>query len=145
MEHVAIMRKSWGLLEKIANKEKTIESRWYQSRRAPWGRVRAGDVVYFKNSGEPVTLKTKVKNVFQYDNLTPERVAALLEKYGKDDGISPEQVPFFFERFKNKKYCILIFLESPQTTKPFSISKKGFGAMASWLCVSSIAVVKVRP
>lgn len=143
MKHVAIMRKLWGLLEKIAAGEKTIESRWYQSRRAPWDRAHAGDTVYFKNSGEPVTLKAEVKRVLQYDNLTPERVLLLLHQYGKEDGISQDKIPFFFELFKNKRYCMLIFLKNPQTIKPFSISKKGFGAMSSWLCVPYIENIKV--
>lgn len=33
MEHVAIMKKSWGLTRKILSGEKTIESRWYRFRR----------------------------------------------------------------------------------------------------------------
>lgn len=142
MEHVAIMRKSWALLEKIARGEKTIESRWYQSKYAPWDRIQAGEIVYFKNSGEPVTLKTTVSRVLQFADLNPGKVAKLLRQYGKDDGISPDQIPFFFERFQNKKYCILIFLDRPQTIKPFSITKKGFGSMASWLCVPTVGTIK---
>ena len=29
-------------------RRKTIESRWYQTRRAPWNGIAAGDVVYFR-------------------------------------------------------------------------------------------------
>jgi len=29
MEHVAIMRKAWGLTDKILSGQKKIESRWY--------------------------------------------------------------------------------------------------------------------
>lgn len=52
MHHVAIMKPSWKLIPKILSGEKTIESRWYQTRRAPWNGIAAGDVVYFKDSGE---------------------------------------------------------------------------------------------
>lgn len=31
MEHVAIMRKSWGLTDKILSGQKKIESRWYKT------------------------------------------------------------------------------------------------------------------
>ena len=69
MDHVAIVRKSWKLTDKILSGQKTIESRWYASRRAPWNRIRAGETVYFKNSGEPVTIKADVEKVLQFDNL----------------------------------------------------------------------------
>ena len=32
MEHVAIMKKSWGLIEKILSEEKTAESHWYKTK-----------------------------------------------------------------------------------------------------------------
>ena len=63
MEHIAIMKKSWKLTEKILTGEKKIESRWYKAKYAPWGRIKAGEVVYFKDSGEPVTIKTEVARV----------------------------------------------------------------------------------
>ncbi|MBI3413268.1 MAG: hypothetical protein HY051_04265, partial [Candidatus Aenigmarchaeota archaeon] len=66
MYHVAIMKKSWGLTEKILDRRKTIESRWYKHRRTPWNKIKKGDTVYFKNSGEPVSIKTRVKKVMQF-------------------------------------------------------------------------------
>jgi len=57
------MRKSWGLLPKILTGEKTIESRWYKNKCSPWGKIKRGDVVYFKNSGEPVTIKAEVSKI----------------------------------------------------------------------------------
>ncbi|MEI7477466.1 MAG: hypothetical protein WCJ81_02865 [bacterium] len=41
MDHVAIMKKSRKLIPKIVSGEKTIESRWYQTKRAPWNTVHA--------------------------------------------------------------------------------------------------------
>jgi hypothetical protein len=63
MQHIAIMKKSWGLLSKIISGEKKIESRWYMAKCAPWDRIGAGEIVYFKDSGCPVTIKTKVSKV----------------------------------------------------------------------------------
>jgi len=126
MDHVAIMKKSWGLTRKILTGEKKIESRWYQSRRAPWDRIKAGDNLYFKDSGDPVMIKAEVGRVLQFSDLTPSRVKEILSIYGKDDGISKEHVQDFFERFRDKKYCILdiIYLQirvslAFLTKKPF--------------------------
>ncbi len=141
MDHVAIMKKSWGLVEKILGRRKTIESRWYASKRAPWDKIKRGDTIYFKNSGEPVTIKAVVGKVLQFSSLTPDRVMQLIEKHGKADGIE-ENKNMFYRLFRNKKYCILVFLSKPEPVKPFWIDKSGFGAMSSWICVDDIRKIK---
>lgn len=138
MIHIAIMKKSWGMLPKILSGEKTIESRWYKTKRAPWGKIAIGDTVYFKNSGEPVTVKARVVRVLQFADLTPIRIIGVLREFGERDGIPKDKTSYFAELFRDKKYCLLIFLKNPQKVKPFEISKKGFGAMAAWISVNSI-------
>lgn len=143
MDHVAIMKKSWGLLPRILSGEKKIESRWYKVKAAPWGKIGAGETIYFKNSGEPVTVKAKVDKVKVYADLTPGKVRQILKDYARDDGIEAEDIKVFYERFKSKKYCLLIFLKDPQKIKPFQINKKGFGAMAAWISVERVEKIKV--
>ena len=142
MEHLAIMRKSWGLTDKILNGQKKIESRWYKVRYKPWDQIKSGEIVYFKDSGEPVRLVAEVEKVMQFSNLTPKKVKEILNKYGKDDGIEQEKIPDFFNRFKDKKYCMLIFLKNPVEIKPFEIDKTGFGAMAAWITIDDISKIK---
>ena len=143
MHHVAIMKKSWGLTQKILSGEKKIESRWYKSKTAPWDRVKPGDIVYFKDSGEPVSIKAQVHKVLQFANLNPHKVQDILDQYGRDDGIDTVDIPKFFEMFRNKNYCILIFLHNPQKIHPFHINKKGFGAMSAWITVEDIRVIQL--
>jgi ASC-1-like (ASCH) protein len=131
MDHIAIMKKSWGLVPKILSGEKTIESRWYKNKSAPWGKINAGDTVYFKNSGEDVSVKVSVRKILQFDNLNQNKVRDILEKYGKEDGI--DNVDDFYKLFKDKRYCLLIYLDKPEKITPFEVSKKGFGAMAAWM------------
>jgi hypothetical protein len=142
MDHVAIMTKSWGFMEKILTREKTIESRWYASRRSPWNTVHTGDTVYFKNSGEPIALRARVGKVIQFSGLVPAGVKKILKKHGQKDGIAQKDIPFFFNRFKDKKYCILIFLRDPARVAPFAVSKVGFGAMAAWISVPRISGIR---
>ena len=142
MEHLAIMRKSWGLTQKILNSQKKIESRWYSVKYRPWDAIKKGELIYFKDSGEPVRLKAEVNKVMQFDKLTPDRVREILNKYGHDDGLEKDKFQEFFERFKNKKYCILIFLKNPQEIEPFEIDKTGFGAMSAWITVADISKIK---
>ncbi len=135
MEHLAIMKRSWGLIPKILSREKRIESRWYSSRRAPWGRISRGDRVFFRNSGEAAVIaEARVSDVAQFEGLTPAKVKALLEKQGKDDGIAESELPRYFARFRDKRYCILVFLKGARRVEaPFEVDKSGFGAMCAWL------------
>lgn len=142
MDHVAFMRKSWGLTEKILSGEKRIESRWYRTKRTPWGKIKAGDTVYFKNSGEPVSIQAKISKVLQFENLTPKKVKEILKKYGRADGIGRDRISFFFKLFRDKRYCLLIFLKHPRKIRPFEISKRGFGMMAAWISAGNINTIK---
>ncbi len=142
MEHIAIMKKSWGLTDKILNGQKKIESRWYLVKYKPWDSIKEGETVYFKDSGEPVKIKAEVSKVMQFTDLTSKKVKEILNEYGKDDGIENEKIPDFFERFKDKKYCILIFLKNPIKIKPFEIDKTGFGAMSAWITIDDILKIK---
>jgi len=136
------MRKSWGLTDKILNGQKKIESRWYSVKCKPWDNIKKGEIVYFKDSGGPVRIKAVVNKVMQFADLTPKKVKEILDVYGRDDGITQAKIPEFFERFKNKKYCILIFLKNPQEIKSFEIDKTGFGVMSAWIAIDDIAKIK---
>jgi len=141
MDHVAIMKKSWGLIPKILSGQKTIESRWYQSKRAPWDRITAGDTIYFKNSGEMVTAKATVAKVLQYTIADIVDAEKIVRQYGKHSCLINNAVGNWRPL---PKYCILIFLKDPQAIKvPFSINKDGFGMPAAWLCVGKIKKVKM--
>lgn len=141
MDHIAIMKKSWKLTDKILTGEKTIESRWYKTRRAPWNLIKTGDRIYFKDSGEPVKIQAEVEKVIQFTDLTPSKVRQIINEYGKEDGI--EDKGFFFNRFKDKKYCMLIFLENPKKIMPFDINKKGYGMMCAWISLGNINKIKL--
>src|SRR5574337_351167 len=118
MDHVAIMKKSWNLTDKIISGGKKIESRWYKSKHAPWDKIKAGDTVYFKNSGEPVRIGAEVEKVLQFSDLTPKTVMELLRKYWELDGLGEKDVPKFHELFREKKYCILVFLKDAREVVP---------------------------
>ncbi len=143
MEHVAIMRKSWGLTKKILSGHKTIESRWYTTKRQPWGCINEGETVYFKDSGNPVALKATVAKVERYDGLTKQKVRALLDRMHNEDGIETEKIDYYAEMFRNKKYCMLIHLKDPQRVAPFNIKKKGFGMMAAWISIDKIDSIMI--
>lgn len=136
MHHVAIMKKSWGLIPKILSGQKTIESRWYQTRRAPWDKIKAGDTVYFKNSGEGVSAVATVDRVEQFQIADKSEAQTIVDQYGNRIGLINSNIETWGAL---PHYCILIFLTNPRVIKPpFSINKSGFGSAAAWLCVDDI-------
>jgi len=138
MEHLAILSKQKKLLAKIISGEKTIESRWYVSKRAPFGLISEGDTIYFKESGEPVTAKAKVAKLLCYEDLNPEKIKNLLIEYGDKIGVGVS----YLKNIKDKRFCILIFLDNVETIEPFKIDKKGYGIMCAWISVDSIGKLK---
>ena len=135
MHHLAILSKKWKLLDLILEGKKTIESRWYKFKRDPWDRIKKKDIIFFKNSGEPVTAKAEVSRVLQFD-LRNTSARTILDKYGKQICIKSSK------GLENKNYCILIFLKNPQKITPFNINKKGFGLMAAWISVININKIR---
>ena len=138
MEHLAILNKHLKLLQKIISGEKTIESRWYVNRKAPYGCIKKGDVVYFKNSGEPVAVKASVSSVLQFDDLNDAKILQILKEYGKRLGVDDS----YASNIKGKRYCVLVFLENVKETEQFDINKKGYGMMSAWISVENINKIK---
>lgn len=142
MDHVAIMTKSWGLIPKIISGEKTIESRWYKTKHAPWDRIKKGDILYFKNSGEPVTAIAKVTVVNQNEISNDKEVLSLMRKYSIQD-LGVNEIPTEIKDYiLGKRYAIFIHFNSVKSIKPFDIDKTGFGAMSAWITVNNINKIK---
>src|SRR2546425_598520 len=136
MHHVAIMKKSWGLIPKIISGEKTVESRWYKAKRTPWDKARAGDAVFFKNAGEPVMARAKISKVLQLEVKGLGDARRIIKEYGRRLRLV-ESDPKKWDTLP--KYCILIFLSNPRAVKPvFNIDKRGFGTGAAWISVENI-------
>ena len=144
MDHVAIMNKKLGLIDKILLGNKTIESRWLKNKSAPYGKIKAGDIVYFKNSGDLVIAKATVKKVIQYDNIDQITVKKIISKYGGVGGICIQNQDFLLWT-ESKKYCVLIWLENPQSITSFKIDKTGFGIGSAWITVKNIAKIRLHP
>lgn len=142
MQHIAIMNKSWELIPKVVSGEKKIESRWYQTRRAPWNNIKTGDMVFFKNSGEAVIASAEISKVIQFIIQNEKDAQNILDKYAKDICLLSTNIK---DWKKLPKYCILIFLENAKyIDKPFQINKKGFGISTAWICINDVKKIKIN-
>ncbi len=138
-DHLAIMKAEWGLLPKVLSGQKTVESRWAKNRPPYWNKIKPGDVVYFKDSGQPVTAKATVAKVARHTIAGGlAEVRALLNYYASLDGIEPRDVEAFAQLFKEKRFVIFVYLRDPKAVPPFLIDKTGYGNQVAWITVDSI-------
>lgn len=140
MDHVAIMTPSWKLIPKILSGEKSIESRWYQTRRAPWNKIAIGDRIFFKDSGKSITAKAIVSRIWQFEIESMEDAKKIVAEFGQRICIINPAVKTWG---KIPKYCVLIELKDPKSITPFAIDKRGFGAGVAWISVDSIETIRL--
>lgn len=150
MDHVAILRKANikqgdDLLGDILKGTKTIESRWYVHKIAPWDKISIGDNVYFKESGCPISAKAKVSKVLQFEKLTKQTIKEIVAEYGKKIApkISSKDFTSWLTKQRKKQYCILIFLKDVEKVTPFPITKSGYGISAAWLVTKDIDLLRI--
>ncbi len=138
MEHVAFLSNKLRLLDKIVNGSKTIESRWYVTKKAPFGVIAVNDVIYFKETGEKVSVKALVSDLKFFYDLDYEKIKNIIFEYGSRIGVGLD----YADRIIDKKMCALIFLKDVEKIEPFEIDKKGFGNMCAWISVDDIDNIK---
>jgi len=137
MQHIAFLAKKKKLLAKILSGEKTIESRWYVNKKTPYGTVKAGDTLWFKETGDPVTARATVEKALFFD-LRQTSAISILKEHGT--GIcAPIK---WASAVADKRYCTLVFLTDVQRVEPFKIDKTGYGNMAAWITVEDINRIK---
>lgn len=127
MQHIAILKEPY--LQKILSGEKTIESRWSQTKLPPYGKVKDGDTIYLKKASGNVVAKCMVQKVASFENLNENKIKEILQKYHKQICVEPQQ----FDMFKNKNYCTLMWISDIKHLTPFKIDKQGFGMMSAWI------------
>lgn len=137
MEHLAIMNPRWNLIGKILAGEKTIESRWYVHKIAPWNKVFPGDIVYFKDAGKAVVARATVTEVVQTELSNLDEGVNLVQKYQKGLCFTQESL-VDTSWLQKKKFAILMFLANAHSIDPFEVEKTGYGSACAWITVPSI-------
>ncbi|MEO0512457.1 MAG: ASCH domain-containing protein [Planctomycetota bacterium] len=130
MEHIAILDPLYVAL--IVDGTKTIEARLLPDRRAPFGRVTAGDTVYLKPTGQAIAAVADVRWIRQHENLTPSAVDGLAEKY--HSGVcAPDE---FWTQYRHARCALLIRLQNARLLEPHeapAFTKRN--RRSSWECL----------
>ena len=117
MHHLAILEKKRKLLERILSGEKSIESRWYKMKKTPYGMIKAGDTVYFKDSGDQVRVQARVERVLFFSDLTREKYQHILNQYADKICLQERNIDNYVKQKYN--YITLVFLKDVKEIQPF--------------------------
>ncbi|MDX2146482.1 MAG: ASCH domain-containing protein [Planctomycetota bacterium] len=126
--HVAIVHR--GYLEAILAGRKRVEARLSQSRCAPFGRVTAGDVVFFKETGGTIRARAIVDRVESYASGCPGEIVRRALLHAAE--IAAPRA--FWERKHAARYATLVWLRDVRetTSGPDHRSAPGFTPRGAW-------------
>jgi len=136
MEHVVYLDAKAKELDKLGDGEKCMIIRGATGRKLPYGRVFAGETLWFiENSGDGMVRgKAIVKNVLNSAKLEDSEALGLISDYQAKLCLTPDQI----KRWGNKRYLVLIEVEKYLGVTPFRINRSPFGNMDDWLPVEAI-------
>lgn len=106
--HLAVVAPCY--LPLILSGEKAIESRFTRTRREPFGRVRTGDVVYFKSPGQSVSCRAHVGSVREFESLSPAMIRTLERTFGAGV-MAPHS---YWHARSSARYLTLLWLVDPR-------------------------------
>lgn len=102
--HLMIVHERYAPL--LLSGRKAVESRLSKDRRAPFGRVSPGEVVYLKTTGGPVFARARVTRVDEFDDLTPGQLDSLRSAY--DDRVCADDA--YWDERSDARYATMVWL-----------------------------------
>ncbi len=128
MNHLAIYNKKTFHKDYIAlmlNGTRTIGIKFLSRKTAPYQRLRAGDIIYLKDSSGPIRGRATVASVDNIELIEPEQIMQFLAEHAGDIGIeNEEQLMNIWSRNRNSRYLCWWKLSNPELAKhPVAIHK----------------------
>lgn len=137
MDHVHELNRE--PLEKILTGNRSIETVFTRSEKAPYKKVEENDTIYFKLRDGYTVAKATVTKVENYNKLTPEKATELIKEH--EEEIAPENR--MYERDIYFNYATLIWLENLFEVKPFRI-KRNTEEFTKWTTVDDINNIREK-
>ena len=120
--HLVILKRPY--LDAIVSGRKQIESRFWKTRRAPFGMVDVGDTLFLKASSGPVCATAKVGAVKRFEELDAVRLSEIKRRYNNEIGGSEQ----YWASKRHCRYGLLVWLKDVRAIPPMRIDKKDWRA-----------------
>lgn len=135
VEHLAYLNSKAQELEKLLKKEKTHIIRGAAGKKCPLGgRARAGDIIYFVETGGDMTVTHKgvISDVVESEKMTVEESIDFVNTYKNQLNLSKDQ----FIRWAGKKYLAVYEISDLTAITPFKYKRET--NMDDWIIVDDI-------
>ena len=141
MDHIVYLDAKAKEMEKLLDGSKIMIIRGAAGRKMPYGRVEAGDILYFINNNSEglVKLKGEVSSVLNSEKMDKETSVNFVNEHQDKLQLSDKQI----SRWAGKRYLVLIELKNIEEIEPFAIDKSNYGNMDDWLPVGDILNVRL--
>jgi len=141
MDHIVYLDAGAKEMEKLLDGSKIMIIRGAAGRKMPYGRVEAGDILYFINNNSEglVKLKGEVSSVLNSEKMDKETSVNFVNEHQDKLQLSDKQI----SRWAGKRYLVLIELKNIEEIEPFAIDKSNYGNMDDWLPVGDILNVRL--
>lgn len=141
MDHVVYIDAREKELEKLLSGTKSMIVRGAAGRKLPYGRVTAGDQLFFvQNDGEClVRARAQVVEVLNSEALSEDQSRQLIEDHQPSLNLTAQQ----YKRWAGKRYLVLIRLGNISPLEPFRVDRGAYGSMDDWLPVDDIERVTI--
>ncbi len=116
--HLVVLKKRY--IDAVLDGSKTVECRLTRSKRPYFGNIQIGDALFFKAVSGPVRGKGRVKHVKFFDNMTPEKIGAVKDRYNRQILGDDE----FWRIKSDSQYAVLVWLDEISPIEPIRIDKK---------------------
>jgi hypothetical protein len=136
MDHVVYLDTAAKEMVNILAGKKTMILRGATGRKMPYGRVKAGDMLYFLNNDAEGLVKARasVMRVLNSEALIEEGSLQLINQHQAGLQLTEKQL----KRWGGKRYLVLIWIGKAEEVKPFKVDKSAYGNMDDWLPVGDI-------
>jgi hypothetical protein len=136
MDHVVYLDTAAKEMVNILAGKKTMILRGATGRKMPYGRVKAGDMLYFLNNDAEGLVKARasVMRVLNSEALIEEGSLQLINQHQAGLQLTEKQL----KRWGGKRYLVLIWIGKAEEVKTFKVDKSAYGNMDDWLPVGDI-------
>ena len=136
MDHIVFVTRSSAELKELLAGERQAIVRGSLGKRAPYGKVSAGDMLFFAtgNGTNRVKATAVVSDVYDSPKLTPDENESFLGGHDEKLQLSIDEKT----KLSKKKYLTLIDVADVNPVVPFTVSAYGSGEDDDWEILDNI-------
>jgi hypothetical protein len=137
MDHIVFVTRSSAELKELLAGERSAIARGSLGKRAPYGKVSAGDMLFFAtgNGTNRVKATAVVREVYDSTKLTPEQSESLIQDHSERLQLHNNDEK---SKLGKKKYLTFIDVADVNPVVPFTVATYGSGEDDDWEVLDNI-------